>query len=120
MIALALSLIATCPPGVDSRACSKQDACVAEVRRASSPAEGVTVREAALVSRLRDEHACALAGWSIAVSSSVALALPLVPPPVPICPPAPECLGTFATTALTVGACALCGGASLAACRVVP
>ena len=120
MIALALALLA-CPPGVDPGACAEQTACVSRVYRARTASAGVTATEAALVSRLDAEHACALAAWSRVRSSSAALALmravpPLVPPPA-VCPEAPAC-STLAAALISAGSCALCGGAAAAVCGV--
>ena len=66
---------AICPPGVDPAACAEQSACVSRVYRARTASTGVTATEAALVARLDAEHACALAAWSRARSSSVALSV---------------------------------------------
>lgn len=119
-LALALALLA-CPPDVDPAACAEQAACVSRVYRARTASTGVTTTEAALVSRLDAEHACALVAWSRVRSSSAALALvrsvpPLVPAPA-VCPEAPACEWPIAAL-LSAGSCALCGGAAAAVCGV--
>jgi hypothetical protein len=121
VLTLALALLAACPHGVAPGACAEQDACVSRVYVARTASVGVSATEAALVSRLGAERACALVAWSRARSSSLALALALASPAVcpacEACEAAPAC-ESWAATAIGVGSCAICGGAAVAMCGV--
>jgi hypothetical protein len=118
ILALALSITSECPTGVDPRACSEQAACVVRTWRRRGASVGVTPIEAALVSRLEAEHVCALAGWSKAVTTSVAMSLYSVPVGPGACPPT-DCSSGILSAGVAIGSCALCGGAAVAACVVV-
>lgn len=122
MIALILTLLAQCPPGVDVRACAAADICVERLYAPREPADGVTASEASLVARLEVERSCSLAGWSLAITSSAALRAVRPPPICPACPisVAPECDSSLMTTLVGVGSCALCGSVAGVAARAVP
>lgn len=116
VIGLLLAIVAACPAGVDARACAAQEACVGRAYRAREASDGVSPREAALVSRLEAEHVCALSGWSLAearaevvrVTTATAAVCPPCPAIVggPVCEPGPTVVNVLAL----VGACAVCGG----------